>query len=87
MTNNQKDKARALARCTFPVASNQKRFASAMVSMARNNPDKELTEKEAKYLDDLFHSYRRQMKMEHARLCDCKEAKQTRAEFRAMVSG
>ncbi len=86
MTDEQYHKAIALGRCIFPVASNQKRFANAMLSVARNAREKELTEKEAKYLHDLFHSYRRQMKGEHTRLCDCKEAMTTRAQLRMMIT-
>jgi hypothetical protein len=75
MTNEQKQKALALGRCTFPVGSNQKRFAHTMYDYAKNNEGFELSEKQAKYLDTLFHSYRRQMKVAHARYCDCDEAK------------
>lgn len=78
MTDEQKQKALALVRCTFPVASSQKRFATTMIYMARYDSEMELTEKQAKYLDSLFHSYRRQIKPEHARLCGCDESKAAR---------
>lgn len=81
MTDEQKQKALALGRCTFPVMSGQKRFARSVESVARNDPELELTDKQAAYLDLLFHMYRRQMRGAHARLCHCKEAKQARQQL------
>ena len=61
MTNDQIIKAKALSRCRFLPGSNAKRFVRDMARLASDNPDQELTEKQRKYLDDLFHSYRRQI--------------------------
>jgi hypothetical protein len=80
MTDEQKRKATALRKCTFPVGSSQKRFARDMADVALHHPEKELTEKQVKYLDILFHQYRRQIRVSHARLCDCNEAKNIRAQ-------
>ena len=46
-----------------------------LLGAARNDAKRDLTEKQSKYLDLLFHQYRNQMKGDHARLCNCKEAK------------
>ena len=81
MTDEQKQKALALGRCTFPVGSGQKRFANNMLSKARSSVETELTEKQVSYLDLLFHQYRRQIKGEHTRLCGCKEAKAVRMQI------
>lgn len=61
MTEDQITKAQALSRCTFQPGSNAKRFVRDMARLANDNPDQELTERQRKYLDDLFHSYRRQI--------------------------
>lgn len=84
MTELQIKKALALGRCTFPVGSNQKRFAHNMADIAKEKPGTEITEKQAIYLDLLFHQYRRQMKGEHGRLCDCDGAKEHRQQGRLL---
>jgi hypothetical protein len=71
MTELQINKALALLKCTFLPGSFQKRFAKDMGAMARNNPQAELTEKQAAYLDLLFHQYRRQIPNSHKRWCYC----------------
>lgn len=72
MNELQVKKALALGKCTFPVGSGQKRFAASMKSIASMSPEKELTEKQALYLDLLFHQYRRQIPNSHKKYCDCK---------------
>lgn len=61
MTEDQITKAQALSRCRFLPGSNAKRFVRDMARLASEKPDQELTERQRKYLDDLFHSYRRQI--------------------------
>ena len=85
MTDEQKQKARALEKCSFLPGSYQKRFAHSVAATARYKPELDLTEKQAKYLNDLFHQYRRQIKVEHVRFCDCAEAKKARAALLQMV--
>jgi hypothetical protein len=81
MNEIQIDKAKALAKCTFPVGSNQKRFAGNMASLANLKPETELTEKQAGYLDLLFHQYRRQIPKSHRRLCSCPDAVEQRKQM------
>lgn len=80
MTETQIKKIQLLQKCTFLPGSYQKRFVHSMGSIAVLRPEMEITEKQDKYLHDLFHQYRKQIGREHARLCDCKEAKQLQAE-------
>jgi hypothetical protein len=80
MNEVQIDKAKALGKCTFPVGSNQKRFAHNMATLAKEKPETELTEKQAAYLDLLFHQYRRQIPKTHRRLCGCEGAQKQREQ-------
>ena len=80
MDKKQVIKARLLGQCIFPVGSNQKRFARNMSSLAEGSPETEITEKQAAYLDLLFHQYRRQMKAAHTLYCDCHEVKKAREQ-------
>jgi hypothetical protein len=81
MNEIQIDKAKALGKCTFPVGSNQKRFAQSMEYYAKEKPETEITEKQAAYLDLLFHQYRRQIPRTHRRLCNCEGAQAQREQF------
>lgn len=85
MTDLQINKAIALGKCRFPVGSNQKRFAHNMRDLAHGAPKIELTEKQAKYLDLLFHQYRRQIPKSHKKWCDCEEAKREREQMELKV--
>jgi hypothetical protein len=49
-----------LARCTFPVATNQKRFAKNMIAIAMRDATIEITPKQSAYLKLLHHRFRRQ---------------------------
>lgn len=61
MDTEQKQKIQALNRCTFLPASYPKRFVRDIYSMSQSEPDKELSEKQAAYLDKLYYMYRRQI--------------------------
>jgi hypothetical protein len=61
MTDEQRQKIRDLARCTFLPASYPKRFVRDMESLLSVEPSPELSEKQATYLDKLHHMYRRQI--------------------------
>ena len=61
MTPPQIHQAMMLGRCTFPVASFEKRMAHVMYGTALSEPTKELTVKQAAYLDGLSHRYRKQI--------------------------
>lgn len=80
MDELQIKKATALARCTFPVGSNQKRFANTMAGIARVHPDIVITDKQAGYLDLLFHQYRRQIPNSHRKYCNCPDAQAARIQ-------
>lgn len=80
MNETQIRKALALGKCTFLPGSYQKRFAGNMEHAARHHPEQELSKKQADYLEQLFHMYRKQIGNAHNQLCDCKEAKQARAQ-------
>lgn len=81
MTELQINKAKALAKCTFPVGSNQKRFAGNMAALANSKPETELTVKQSAYLDLLFHQYRRQIPKSHRRWCDCADSQAKRLQI------
>lgn len=78
MSDEQKLKAIALGKCTFPPGTNQKRFAQTMKAKAETNG--EITDKQAAYLDIMIHRYRRQIPKTHKRFCDCLEARAARVQ-------
>ena len=65
MTEQQILKTKALARCSFLPASYEKRFVKDMANIASSEKAAEysLSEKQAAYLDKLFHRYRNQHKL------------------------
>ena len=74
MTDQEISAARLLSRCTFPPASNQKRFAHQCYANTIGNPELVLTEKQSKYLLGLAWSYRRQIGVaELARIGVCEK--------------
>lgn len=46
---------------TFPLASRRKRFALNMIALAEHDPNRTLTESQARYLTALAFQFRRQM--------------------------
>jgi hypothetical protein len=77
VTDEEKEIAKALSRCTFVPATPPKRFARDMASAAEHRPDLELTERQRKYLFDLLHRFRRQIPQTHKRLCvTCNQPKE-----------
>lgn len=60
MTDLERQRALHVGRCTFPVASWAKRFASDMESVARGS-EPDITEREAAALERLAWTYRRQL--------------------------
>lgn len=58
MTDEQQHKARALSYCTFLPGSSEKRFVR---QIADYPPEKELSEKQAAWLDRLCYHYRKQL--------------------------
>lgn len=61
MTPDQIEMAKALVRATFVPGTATKRFAKDMAGLAEHSPEKELTPKQAKYLYDAVHRFRRQI--------------------------
>jgi len=61
MTELQIEIAKALGNCSFCPGTAQKRFARNMASLAESEPGRELTPKQAAYLYDMAHRYRRQL--------------------------
>ena len=51
----------AFKRVTFPLASRRKRFALSMIALAEHDPNRTLTEKQARYLSALAFQFRRQL--------------------------
>jgi len=71
MTKDQRAKIESLAGCIFQVASFDKRFVRSLSSFSQ---DRELTEKQALTLEQMYHRYRRQIKG-HEAICQvCKGA-------------
>lgn len=68
MTPEQKRQVKVLRGCAFLPGSNVKSFIRDMAYFLDNTPDVELTEKQAKYLEGVLHSYRKQHKA-----CRCEE--------------
>lgn len=68
MTDDEKQAALLLDRCTFPVASFNKRFARNIASTARS-PEPMVTERQSRTLWKLFYMFRRQI----ARLPELRE--------------
>lgn len=60
MTDDEKKAAILLDRCTFPVASFNKRFARSMASIAKSD-EPMVTEKQSRCLWKLFWMYRREI--------------------------
>ena len=65
MTDDEKLAAEYLNRCTFQVASFNKRFARDMASVARSN-ELMITERQSRTLWKLFFMYRRQIQVDHS---------------------
>lgn len=61
MTDEEKDMAEKLGRCTFLPGSFDKRFTQDMVDYAKREETPKLTEKQASHLRRLFHKYRKQI--------------------------
>jgi hypothetical protein len=82
MTNNQIDMILALKKCTFLPGSFQKRFVQAMISRAAFKPATALTDRQGRYLAELFHKYRKQIgSIEHNLHCElCQKALEAIAE-------
>lgn len=75
MTDDQILKAKLLAHCTFLPGSKDKRFVSFAYTLARDEMAIDLTERQADYLEQLFHKYRRQI-LGHEQICSvCGEKK------------
>ena len=65
--------ATALANCSFPPGSSQKRFCRNMGDIARLSPDKELSLRQRHYMELMAWRYRRQLSAEfvpHAKPLD-----------------
>lgn len=60
MTDDEKQAAILLDRCTFPVASFNKRFARSMASIARSD-EPVISERQSRTLWKLFYMFRRQI--------------------------
>lgn len=61
MTDEQIALAKHLARCSLPVATNQKSFIVSMANLAENAPYTDLTEKQDRFLRDMAFRFRRQL--------------------------
>ncbi|HEY1814926.1 MAG TPA: hypothetical protein VGG74_21410 [Kofleriaceae bacterium] len=61
MTETQLAQARALERCKFSPGSTEKRFVRFAAFNASNHPEFELSPKAATFLNELAHSYRKQI--------------------------
>jgi hypothetical protein len=61
MTSEQIRKAKLLNQCTYLPGSFEKRFARNIAAMSEYNPTKELTEKQALWLEKQFYRYRNQI--------------------------
>ena len=57
MTVDQRAKLKALSRCTFPVGHYDKRFVRDLSALPEDTP---LSEKQAAYLETVWHRYRKQ---------------------------
>ena len=78
MTPNQIEMILKLRKCTFLPGSFQKRFVRNMFNRAALNPNPPLTERQARYLAELFHKYRKQIgSQDHNLYCElCIKAEQ-----------
>lgn len=77
MTINQMDMILALHKCTFLPGSFDKRFVKTLFKrVALDNTVKPLTERQGKYLAQLFHKYRKQIGgQDHNLYCElCQKA-------------
>lgn len=70
MTPDDKRYISLLSLVTFRPATADKRFAKDITRQLAGEPDKPLSEKQAAYLRQIVHRYRRQ----HGQ-CDCEECK------------
>jgi hypothetical protein len=71
MTNSQIDMILSLKQCTFVPGSFQKRFVQSMLSHAAFRPGTPLTDRQGRYLAELFHKYRKQIgTLEHNLHCE-----------------
>lgn len=61
MTDHQRAVALALGQCSFLPASAQKRFCRDLAYVAEHSPDKELSPRQAHYMQIMAWRYRRQM--------------------------
>lgn len=61
MTQEQIMQAKLLDGCTYLPGSFEKRFARNMAALAETNPEKELTAKQADWLEKQFFRYRNQI--------------------------
>lgn len=60
MTDAERRLAKALADCTFPPATSQKRFARSIAAQAEM-AEPQITDKQRAYLHMMVHRYRRQI--------------------------
>lgn len=61
MTDLERTQADSLSGCTFLPGSWDKRFVRDMAAIARDRPTQSITEKQAAWLDELGHRYRKQL--------------------------
>jgi len=78
MTKEEQDICLALGRARYLPGSFDKRFANNVSSIARTDPDKELTEKQREWIYRLLFKYRKQLDVTYSRykdhpLCSQKE--------------
>lgn len=61
MTLEEIETAKKLSFCRFFPATSEKRFVRCMASIAVQNPEYELTEKQKAFLMKIKHRYRKQL--------------------------
>jgi hypothetical protein len=61
MTPDEIALATALGQCSYPPATANKRFARNMAFLAKNSPEKELSDRQRHYMQQMAWTYRRQI--------------------------
>lgn len=69
MTAEEKDIALSLATCVYLPGSFEKKFARFLASVARDSPEKVLTERQRAWMYSQLQRYRRQIPETYKKYC------------------
>jgi hypothetical protein len=70
MANAEIEIAISLGKCTYLPGSFEKRFAANLAFIARNSPEKEITEKQRVWMYNQLKRYRKQIPQTYEKYCN-----------------